>query len=115
VTGVTPAVTEPITPVSSGDGSSLTLSEASAEEKRWKAKSAELAYKEAAGELEPRETVEAWKVDVMAKIGEAIIRSKTKLLGLPGQAKAAIPHLTTADIVALDRLVREALEDLAAP
>jgi phage terminase Nu1 subunit (DNA packaging protein) len=46
---------------------------------------------------------------VMKNISEA----KTRLLAVPSKAKARVPTLTPADIVALDDLIREALEDIA--
>lgn len=42
-----------------------------------------------------------------------VTAAKTKLLALPSKAKANLPHLTPSDIDALDRIVREALEDLS--
>lgn len=42
-----------------------------------------------------------------------VVAARTRLLGVPSRAKQALPHLTTADLAALDRLIREALEQLA--
>lgn len=82
------------------------LVEASARERSAKAKLAELDYARKAGELVPAAEVEArWL--------EMITRSRTKLLGLPSKAKQSLPHLTAADLKILDRIVREALEELA--
>lgn len=82
------------------------LVEASARERSAKAKLAELEYARKAGELVPAAEVEArWL--------EMITRSRTKLLGLPSKAKQSLPHLTAADLKILDRIVREALEELA--
>lgn len=47
------------------------------------------------------------------KITDVIVRSRTKLLGVPSKAKLALPHLTTADVLTIDRIMRESLEDLA--
>lgn len=84
----------------------VTMSESSAAEKYWKAKHAELKFKEAAGEL-----VSA--ADVKKTMVNAFVESKTHLLGLPSRAKQAIPHLTTADIGVLETLIRESLEALS--
>lgn len=43
------------------------------------------------------------------------IRLRTGLLGLPTRARQRIPHLTSKDMVTLDRLVRELLEEFAGP
>lgn len=82
------------------------IASAAAKEKHWRAKLAELKFREAAGELVPVAQVAAKLVDVFSS-------SRTKLLGLPGRARQALPHLTLEDIAALEALVREALEDLA--
>lgn len=84
----------------------MTLSEATAAEKFWKAKHAELKFREAAGELVPA-------ADVAAKLVNVFTQCKTRLLGVPSRARQALPHLTVADIGVLEGLVREALEDLA--
>lgn len=44
---------------------------------------------------------------------EALVQScKTKLLSIPSKARSRLPKLDNADVALLDRLVREALEDL---
>lgn len=115
--GVTPVTPAPGTPEPEGDPirslrdtdpGTLSLSDASALEKDWKARIAELDYLERSGELVNAKEIEARIVDEYA-------RCRTKLLGLARKAKAALPHLTHADINTIDGLVREALEDLAAP
>lgn len=85
-----------------------TLSDALAREKHWSAKTKELEYKKRIGEL-----VDARELEM--RIVDEYSRCRTKLLGLPRKAKAALPHLSHADVVALDNLVREALEDIAGP
>ncbi|MDP1570353.1 MAG: hypothetical protein Q8L86_10140 [Vicinamibacterales bacterium] len=85
---------------------SLTLSEATALEKDWKARIAELDYRERAGELVNARAVEARIVDEYSKC-------RTKLLAVSRKAKATMPHLTHADVLQFDVLIREALEDLA--
>lgn len=53
--------------------------------------------------------------EVEARIADDISKARTKLLGLPRKARALLPHLTQADVLALDDLVRQALEELAGP
>lgn len=84
----------------------VTIAAASAAEKHWRSKKAELDYKKAAGEL-----VDA--KEMLARFVDLITTSRTKLLGLPSKAKSHLPHLTLKDIDALDAIVREALEELA--
>jgi phage terminase Nu1 subunit (DNA packaging protein) len=52
---------------------------------------------------------------IESRVAEVFARCKTKLLGLPRKAKAALPHLTQADVLKLDDLVREVAEELAGP
>lgn len=51
--------------------------------------------------------------DVKAGWYKLVTETKTKLLSMPAKAKAALPHLKATDVAVLDRLIREALEDLA--
>lgn len=82
------------------------LSRAGAAVKLWDARMRELKYREAAGELVPAASVRAQ----LAKVFGAC---KTKLLGIPSQAKQALPHLSIADLEKLGEIVRESLEGLA--
>jgi phage terminase Nu1 subunit (DNA packaging protein) len=84
----------------------LSLSEASAKEKYWKAQMAELKFKAAAKEL-------VLAADVQRKMESVFFACKTKLLALASRARQRLPHLTVDDVSAVDELVREALEDLA--
>jgi hypothetical protein len=84
----------------------LSLSQASAEEKRWRAKLAELTYQQRAGELVPAK-------DVTDRLTNIFTVCRTKLLAIPSKAKSSIPALTHADVATLDDLVRQALEELA--
>ena len=86
----------------------LTLSAAAAQEKAWKARLAELQYREKTGEL-----VDARAVEM--KMVEVFTRCRTKLLGIPSKLKTRSPHLTPADLRAVDAEIRQALEELAAP
>lgn len=83
----------------------LSLSEESAREKHWKARIAELDFRERAGEL-----VDATEME--AHIADAFTKVRTRLLGVPTRAKQQLPHLAAGDIAVLDRLLREALEAL---
>lgn len=85
----------------------MSLAEASALEKVWKAKLAELEFEEKSGRLVSAE-------EVQAKWVELVTISKTKLLALPAKCKARIPRLTGAEVGIIDELIREALEELAA-
>jgi hypothetical protein len=107
--------TPPPPPATSGPGPeapldepTLSLNDAMALEKKWKAKSAELDYRQSVGQL-----VNAAQVE--SKLVETITRCRTKLLGVPGKVKTAIPSLTRPQIVTIENLIREALEDLTVP
>lgn len=85
---------------------SMSFNAASTAEKVWKSKLAELEYRSRVNELVDAKEVEA-------RIVDDYTRCKTKLLGVPRRVKAALPHLTTTDVLAIDALIRESLEDLA--
>lgn len=82
------------------------LAHENARHKKAQADLAELKFAEAAALLLPASTVERRLVDVFASC-------KAHLLALPSRAKQTLPHLTVADLDALDRIVREALTELA--
>lgn len=84
----------------------LTLNQASAEEKKFKALIAELEYEERMGLLVRAAEVEAGWAKIVAL-------SRTKVLGLPSKIKSRLPHLTKADVLVVEELCREALEELA--
>ena len=101
---VPPGVTAELVPLSAQPG--MTVTQASATEKYWKAKRAELDfYKESGDLVSLRET--------RAKVVDSYALCRTKLLAVPSKAKAAMPELTHVQIAALDALIREALEELA--
>ncbi|HME97111.1 MAG TPA: hypothetical protein VKN16_23155 [Methylomirabilota bacterium] len=50
--------------------------------------------------------------EVKVRWAAHVVAARTTLLGLPSRAKQRLPHLTAADVALLDRLVREALEEL---
>lgn len=84
----------------------MTLTQASAAEKVAKARLADLQYREKIGEL-----VNAR--DIEERFGGVLTIVRTKVLGVPGKCKGALPHLTVGDLAVMDTLLREALEDLA--
>jgi hypothetical protein len=88
------------------DEDTPSLSEASAREKHWKAQMAELRYREAAGELVPA-------AEVHGKVEKVFRACATRLLAVPSRARQALPHLTLADLAEIERLQREALDELA--
>lgn len=116
--------TPPVPPVPEGDDTAedpppagdpgsvptgkLTLAEAAAEEKAWRARLAELQYREKTGELVDARAVEMKTVEVFT-------RCRTKLLGVPSKLKTRLPHLSPADLRAIDAEMRAALEELATP
>jgi hypothetical protein len=88
---------------SEDDGSLL---HATRREKMAKAKLAELKLAQESGELVPVR-------DVERKVRDEYAAVKVRLLGIPSRARQALPHLSLADIAAIEALVREALEELA--
>jgi len=83
-----------------------TISDATARLKSAQADLAELKFKEAAKELVPASVVESRMSNVFAQC-------RTRLLALPSRARQTLPHLTASDLIALEAIVREALESLA--
>lgn len=84
----------------------MSLADAARVEKYWSARKKQLEVQTRAGELVPAKAV-------AAKIVGVFTLCRTKLLGIPSKAKTALPQLSNQDIAVLDRLIREALEDLA--
>lgn len=85
--------------------SAPSLTEASAEEKRWKARLARVQYEERIGQLVNKRAVLERQAAIFTEV-------RTKLLMIPSKAKFAIPTLTHADTAKLDQLIRDALEAL---
>jgi len=84
----------------------ISLAQAYAIEKAYKARLARIEYEERSGKLVPAADVRlAWA----RLIGEA----RNKILGLPVAIKARVPSLTLAEVAVIDELVRETLEGLA--
>ena len=71
----------------------------------WEALIAERKLRETAGELVPAAEVEA-------ALTETFTTCKTRLLAIPSRAKQEIPALTLDQLAVLERLVREACEEL---
>lgn len=92
-------------PVSAG-GPDTNYATARAHKEHYLAKQAELDYREAAGKLVPVETIQKEWSSVAASV-------RTKVLGIPSKAKQRIPDLTHDQFLAIEKLVRESLEDLA--
>lgn len=88
-------------------GSLPDINESKRREAAAKAQMAVLDLKERQGEL-----VDARQVE--AKLVQMIATAKTRLLAVPSKAKARIPTLTVDDIEAIEELITEALEELAA-
>lgn len=84
----------------------MTLAEASAIEKVWKAKLAELEYRRQLGEL-------VIAKDVADRLANVFTLCRTKLLGVPTRVRQALPSLAAADVAAIEGFIREALEELA--
>jgi hypothetical protein len=84
----------------------MTLTDASAREKQFKAGLAELELRQKLGEL-----VDAKEVQDRIANDYTIVR--TKLLGVPGKVRTRAPHLSVSDIAIVEAEIREALEQLA--
>lgn len=84
----------------------ISMAEASRLEKVWKARQAELQYKQKARELVPAD-------EVRGTLQDAFSECRTKLLGLASRIRQQVPHLTGAEVATIEALVRETLETLA--
>lgn len=87
-------------------GGTLSLADATAQEKAWKARLAELQYREKSGAL-----VDGRQVEL--KMVEVFTRCRTKLLGVPAKLKTSCPELTRAQLMAIDAAIRQACDELA--
>ena len=84
-----------------------TLAEATLRERRARAAGMELELARKLRDLVPaHEVQQRWAAQVIA--------TRTALLGVPTRAKGRLPHLTPADLVVLEALIREVLVELAA-
>lgn len=84
----------------------MTLNEASAIEKRWRAKLVQLEFRKKAEEL-----VEA--KDVERQWTSLVTAARAKLLGVPTRVRQKLPHLKPDEVMVIDAFIREALEELA--
>lgn len=83
----------------------LTVSSAAARQKHWQAKLAEQKFQVAAKQLLDASEVKREWTDILSQ-------TRTKLLSVPTMLKQAIPHLTTDDVLLVEKIVRDALQDL---
>lgn len=60
-----------------------------------------------------RELIPAAEVE--GRLREVFTACRTKLLAVPSRARQELPHLAPSDLDVIEDLVRESLEDLAAP
>jgi len=86
------------------DRSSLT--EATIRERHWKAKLAEIEYRQKAGEL-------ASVKDMRQHYSTKTVEWRNAVLGVPSQFKQRVPHLTLQDLGELETLLRGTLQILA--
>lgn len=93
-------------PEAPGGNEGPSLAEATAAKNHWQAELARLKYQREAGELVPA-------AEVRGQLEKVFRACVTKLLAVPSRAKQALPHLSPADLAELERLQREALEELA--
>lgn len=91
-------------PAQPGEGPSLAVENARL--KKAQADLAELKFAEAAATLVPAN-------DVERRLRHVFASCKSHLLALPSRVKQALPHLTVSDLDVFDRLLREALTELA--
>jgi phage terminase Nu1 subunit (DNA packaging protein) len=89
-----------------GQAGGSPLADATLRERKARAWAMELELARKTRELVPAREVELrWAALVVA--------ARTALLGVPSRFKQRCPHVTAADLLELDRLLREALEELA--
>lgn len=95
----------PDRPDVAGDGADNTYARARAQKEHFLAKQAELDYLESAGKLVDVATIQKTWTAVATTV-------RTKVLGIPSKARQRIPDLTNEQYLILEKLAREALEDL---
>jgi hypothetical protein len=104
---ITPTIDDPPEDEPEEPGATpLDAIDAAAREKYWKANTAELKFREMAGELIPAVNVERELIAVFTQ-------AKTRLLAIPSRARQEMPELTLDQVEKLEALVREACDDLA--
>lgn len=80
--------------------------EEKAQRERLRRLRAQLEYDREVGLLAPIAEIEEMVAGVIST-------SRAKILALPSKVKQHLPHLTNADVLTIDRLIRESLEELA--
>ena len=53
------------------------------------------------------------KTDVLQAYEAVVTRTRAALLGVPSKVKQQLPHLSTKDVVAIGKIIRAALSELA--
>lgn len=101
-----PAVTTPATPTN-GAGGDEAWREARARQQAATAELAEIELAEKRGELMPAKDVEMRMADVF-------LRCRTRLLGIPARLREQDPTLSGQQLELIERLINEAIEELAA-
>lgn len=86
----------------------MNIAEGAEAQKFWQAKLAELKFRKEAKELVQASEVEAEWAKLLGEV-------RSKLLGVPTRVKQAAPHLTVADVVLVESLIREALLSVGEP
>lgn len=94
----------PAPPASPRGAPSITDSRAITE--AYKARLAKLEYEERSGKLVNAD-------DFKVRYSKLVTTARTHMLAVPSKAKGKIPHLTIDEIQVLDKLIREALRDVA--
>lgn len=88
------------------NGADNSYARARAHKEHYLSKQAELDYLESAGKLVDVATIQKEWNAVATTV-------RTKVLGIPSKAKQRIPDLTNEQYLAIEKLVRESLEDLS--
>lgn len=83
-----------------------TYTDARALRESYTAQLARLEYEQKAGELVSAR-------EVANRLAGVFVTCRSKILAIPTRARQQIPHLSTAEVDVIDRLVREALEELS--
>ncbi|MGZ6477670.1 MAG: hypothetical protein ACXWQE_00130 [Bdellovibrionales bacterium] len=87
------------------NGTDKSYASARAIKEHYAAKQAELDFLESSGRMVDVSTIQKEWTSVAASV-------RTKVLGIPSKAKQRIPDLTHEQFLAIEKLVRESLEDL---
>jgi hypothetical protein len=84
----------------------MTVAEARAQRERYLAKLVKLEYEEKVGKLVPADQVQ----DRWTKVASIV---RTKVLGIPAKVRTRLPDINADQYLAIEAIIREALEDLA--